>query len=76
MSIIETERNNLENELIEMIYNQDKCNFNTTAKGFEKHRKLIDKWLGTIKKSEIKKSVNFMYKKYWNKLNKEVKLQI
>ncbi len=76
MIIIETERNNLENELIDMIYFKNKCNFSTTAKGFEKHSKLIDKWLSTITKSEIEKPVNFLYKKYWNKLNKEVKLQI
>lgn len=73
VGIIEKERNNFENNLINRVYDSNKKGFEISKTAFEEHKLLIEKWIAEVKEIQLKNSYNFFYKTYWKKLNKKVK---
>jgi len=72
--IIETERDEIENKLIDQVYSDHQVGFKISNNAFENHKVLIDKWFENIKKIRVKSSSNLVYRYYWKKLNRKAEI--
>ncbi len=73
---IKDERNNAEELLLDSVYKKNKKGIEISKAAFENHFQLIDKWIEEVGNIEIIDAPNVLYKYYWKKLNKKVKLPL
>jgi len=76
ISMIDMERDQLENRLINQVYKDHQAGFKISKNAFKDHEVLMDKWLENIKKIQVKNNSNLIYRNYWKKLNKKAEIQI
>jgi len=72
--LIETERNKIENNLMNQVYFKKEKGFDISKKAFKDHQQMIEKWITEVKEVKVKSNYNFIYQNYWKKLNKKVEL--
>ncbi len=74
ITIVEKERNDYENKLINYIYVDNNKGFEVSKIAFQDHKRLIEKWIEGVRKMKIKNNPNLIYRNYWKKLNKKAQL--
>lgn len=75
LEIIEEERNVFENDLLHLVYTNKRSGFEISQKAFKNHKFLIDEWITGAEQRVVKDNSNFIYKKYWKKLNRKAGVQ-
>ncbi|HFA48031.1 MAG TPA: hypothetical protein ENJ95_03320 [Bacteroidetes bacterium] len=76
IKIIKNKRDIAENELLDLVYNQNKKGIKISQTAFDKHQQLIDEWTNEIKNTSIKNPPGYMYRNYWKKLNKRANMPL
>ena len=74
ITIVEKERNDYENKLINYVYVDDNKGFEVSKIAFKDHKRMIEKWIEDVRKMKIKNNPNLIFRNYWKKLNKKVQL--
>ncbi len=71
------DRDALEASFLKKAYGfEEKSNFETTCRAFEKSRTSTDEWIKKVASTPAKPSKNIVFNQYWKKQNKKAKLTV